>query len=79
MPNSSPSSRKALLSALHIEDINALYADIPEDIRLKRSLDLPGPLPEQEILRLVRERLSGVRTALDMPVFLGGGCWPHYV
>jgi len=79
VPNSAPSSKQELLSALGLEDVSALYADIPSDIRLERSLELPGPLPEQEVLRLIRERLSGVRTALDMPVFLGAGCWPHHV
>ena len=79
VPNSALSSKRELLSALGLKDTGALYADIPGDIKLKRLLDLPGPLPEQEVLRLIGERLSSVRTALDMPVFLGAGCWPHYV
>ena len=79
VPNSAQSSKQKLLSALGLEDVSAIYADVPDEARLGRPLRLPGPLPEQEVLRLVRERLSNVRTALDMPVFLGAGCWPHYV
>ena len=79
IPNSAESSKHELLKALGISSPEELYADIPPELRLKRRLVLPGPFPEQEILRLVRERLSSVRTALDMPVFLGAGCWPHHV
>jgi len=79
VPNSAQSSKQKLLSALGLEDVSAIYADVPDEARLGRPLRLPGPLPEQEVLRLVRERLSNVRTSLDMPVFLGAGCWPHYV
>ncbi len=79
IPNSAESSKHELLKALGISSPEELYADIPPELRLKRRLVLPGPFPEQEILRLVREKLSSVRTALDMPVFLGAGCWPHHV
>ncbi len=79
IPNSAPPSKQKLLQALGLHDVDALYTDVPEDVRLKRPLELPGPLPEQEILRLIRKRLSDVKTALDMPVFLGAGCWPHHV
>jgi len=79
IPNSAESSRRELLKALGISSPEELYADILPELRLGRRLDLPGPLPEQELLRLVRERLSNVCTALDMPVFLGAGCWPHHV
>jgi len=79
IPNSAEDSKRVLLEALGISSPEELYADIPEAVRLKRRLKVPGPLPEQEILRRIREKLSGVRTALDMPVFLGAGCWPHHV
>ncbi len=79
IPNSAEDSKRVLLRALGISSPEELYADIPEAVRLKRRLKVPGPLPEQEILRRIREKLSGVRTALDMPVFLGAGCWPHHV
>jgi len=79
IPNSAASCKKAMLASLGIGDVEELFSDIPEPVRLRRGLELPGPLPEQEILRHVREELSNVKTALDMPVFLGAGCWPHYV
>ena len=79
IPNSADGSRRKLLEALGISDPEELYADIPPELRLRRRLNLPGPLPEQEILRAIREKLANVRTALDMPVFLGAGCWPHHV
>ena len=79
IPNSAEGCKKAMLSSLGISSVEELFSDIPEQVRLRRPLSLPGPLPEQEILRHVREELLSVKTALDMPVFLGAGCWPHYV
>ena len=79
IPNSAEGSKKALMEFLGISSVEELYSDLPPDLRLGRPLKVPGPLPEQEILRVIREKLSGVRTALDMPVFLGAGCWPHHV
>ena len=79
IPNSAESSRKKMLEALGVESPDALYADVPKAVRLRRPLAVPGPLPEQDILRHVREKLSNVRTILDMPIFLGAGCWPHHV
>ncbi|RLI08983.1 aminomethyl-transferring glycine dehydrogenase subunit GcvPA [Candidatus Bathyarchaeota archaeon] len=79
IPNSAEASKRKLLEGLGISGPEELYRDIPLAVRLRRPLRLPGPLPEQEVAKKVEEMLSGVRTALDMPVFLGAGCWPHYV
>ena len=62
-----------------IQSIEELYADVPQRFRLKRRLDLPNPTSEQEVKRLVETILSKNKTSQDMPIFLGAGCWPHYV
>jgi len=56
-----------------------LYADIPEKYRLKKPLNLPEALSEFEVKKHVEALLSKNKTCSDMPVFLGAGCWPHYV
>jgi glycine dehydrogenase subunit 1 len=36
-------------------------------------------MSEFEVKKHVETLLSRNRTAFDMPIFLGAGCWPHYV
>lgn len=62
-----------------IQSIEELYADVPQRFKLKRRLDLPSPTSEQEVKRTVETILSKNKTIQDMPIFLGAGCWPHYV
>ncbi len=62
-----------------IKDIGEFYVDIPEKYRLKRPLDLPEALSELEVKRHVETLLSKNTTNDDISMFLGAGCWPHYV
>jgi glycine dehydrogenase subunit 1 len=62
-----------------IKSIEELYADIPEKYLLKKPLNLPEAMSEFEVKRHVETLLSKNRTCEDMPIFLGAGCWPHYV
>lgn len=63
-----------------IRSIEELFSDIPEKFRLKRKLNVPKKgLSEFEVKRHVEALLSKSETCNDMPVFLGAGCWPHYV
>lgn len=63
-----------------IKNIDELFADIPKQCFLKEPLNLPADaLPEFELRKNVETLLSKNKTCNDMPVFLGAGCWPHYV
>jgi len=62
-----------------IETIEELYVDIPRKYMLKHRLDLPEKLSELEVKRHVEKLLAKNKTCQDMPVFLGAGCWHHYV
>jgi glycine dehydrogenase subunit 1 len=80
IPNSLPEIKEEMMREIGIRNIEELYADIPEKYRLKRSLDLPEKgLSEFEVKRHVEALLSKSKTCNDMPVFLGAGCWSHYV
>jgi len=80
IPNSVPEVKRQMMKEIGIEDIEELYADIPEHLRFKRGLDLPNPLPSEYALkRHVTKILAKNRTTLNYVCFLGGGCWPHYV
>jgi glycine dehydrogenase subunit 1 len=69
-----------MMRELGIESIDELYADLPEKYRLKKALNLPQKaMSEFEVKRHVEALLSKNKSGNDMPVFLGAGCWPHYV
>lgn len=80
IPNSVPEVKAKMLEAIGVRDIEDLYVDIPEHLRLGRELDLPeGLLSEQALKRHIEKILSKNKTCQEFISFLGGGCWPHYV
>ncbi|MFZ0966074.1 MAG: aminomethyl-transferring glycine dehydrogenase subunit GcvPA [Candidatus Bathyarchaeia archaeon] len=79
IPNSQPEIKKEMMQEIGIKSIEELYADIPEKYRLKKPLNIPEALSEFEVKKHVETLLSKNKTNSDMPVFLGAGCWPHYV
>lgn len=80
IPNSLPQVKEEMMRQIGIESIDELYTDIHEKYRLKDSLNLPkNGLSEFEVKKNVEALLSENRTCEEMPVFLGAGCWPHYV
>ncbi|RLE51116.1 MAG: aminomethyl-transferring glycine dehydrogenase subunit GcvPA [Candidatus Methanomethylicota archaeon] len=79
LPNSALKVKKEMMQVLNISDIDELYSDIPDKVKLKRELKVPGPLSEYEVYRYIRNILSKNTNILKMPCFLGAGCWPHYV
>ncbi|HDI06763.1 MAG TPA: aminomethyl-transferring glycine dehydrogenase subunit GcvPA [Candidatus Bathyarchaeota archaeon] len=79
IPNSLPETKAEMMREMGIKTVEELYVDVPEKYRLKRRLNLPERLSELELKRHVERLLAKNKTCLDMPVFLGAGCWPHYV
>jgi glycine dehydrogenase subunit 1 len=69
-----------MMREMGIKSIDELYADVPEKYRLKKPLKIPqASSSEFEVKRHVESLLSKNKTCDDMPIFLGAGCWPHYV
>ena len=80
IPNSVPSVKADMLREVGAGSTEDFYADIPEDLRLKRPMDLPEPLlSEYALRRHVREILARNTTCEDNLNFLGAGCYQHYV
>lgn len=80
IPNSAVDTKQEMMQELGIESIDELYADLPEEYRLRKALNLPQrALSEFEVRRHVETLLSKNKSCNDMPIFLGAGCWPHYV
>jgi glycine dehydrogenase subunit 1 len=68
-----------MLAAIGVESIDALFADVPEGVRLGRPIDLPAGRPEQEVYGYLRELASMNVSTEDEVSFLGAGMYDHYV
>ena len=80
IPNTAPAVRQAMLDAVGAASEEDFYADVPEDLRLRRALDVPAPLPaEHDLARHVRGILAKNRSTEDRLSFLGGGTYAHHV
>jgi len=80
IPNSVPEITEEMLKEVGVTDIETLYEEIPEKLRLRRKLNLPEPLlSEYELKKYVKSILLKNKTCEENLNFLGGGCWQHYV
>jgi len=79
LPTGVEEIRREMMKEIGIDDIDELFKDIPSEVKLKRSLQIPGPYPELEVRRDIAKTLEKNTSSADVPVFLGAGVWPHYV
>jgi len=71
--------QEEMLRSLGISRIEDLLASVPEEVRLKRPLDLPPALTEIELRRLLGS-MAERNTDLDHLIsFLGAGNYDHFV
>ena len=74
IPNAVPEVRAAMLATIGAADVEELYEEIPERLRLRRPLDLPPPLrSEAELVRHVDGLLGRNRSTRELVSFLGAG------
>ncbi len=71
--------RTDMMQALGINSIDELFADIPEEVKLKGSLKLPSELSELQLRTHVKS-LSEKNADLDeLACFIGAGSYDHYI
>jgi glycine cleavage system P protein (glycine dehydrogenase) subunit 1 len=71
--------REAMLDAIGVSSVEELFADLPEGVRLRRELDLPPALTEQELTAYF-ESLAAQNAHVGAELsFLGAGMYDHYV
>ncbi|MDT9724928.1 aminomethyl-transferring glycine dehydrogenase subunit GcvPA [Xylanibacillus composti] len=71
--------RKEMLAAVGVAQVEELFRDIPEQVRLKRSLQVSERMDERSLLRYMRG-LSGKNADFDQYAsFLGAGLYDHHV
>src|SRR3954469_16916536 len=71
--------RSEMLARIGVADIDALFADIPADKRLKTLPDLPLTKSEMEVERVLG-RMAGKNVAAGaVPFFVGCGAYRHHI
>src|SRR3977135_665542 len=74
-----PDDRREMLARIGAADIDALFADIPADKRLRSLPDLPRTKSEIEVERVVG-RIAGRNVAAgSVPFFVGCGAYKHHI
>ena len=73
------SDRRAMLDAIGVDSLEDLFAEIPEGVRLKRPLDMPDGMGEQEVYEHLRSLAERNRHCEQEVSFLGAGMYDHYV
>jgi len=71
--------RRAMLARVGVDDIEALFADIPVDKRLHGRLDLPNASGELEVERALQRLAARNIPAGSLPFFVGAGAYKHHV
>jgi glycine dehydrogenase subunit 1 len=71
--------REAMLAAIGVPDVEALFDAIPRELRLTRALDLPAGMAEQEVYEHLKELAARNVSCEDEVSFLGAGMYDHYV
>ncbi|HVM79495.1 MAG TPA: aminomethyl-transferring glycine dehydrogenase subunit GcvPA [Stellaceae bacterium] len=71
--------RKAMLSAIGVPSIDALFKDVPKAARIEGLLDLPRLQGELEVERALGAMAAKNVAAGSVPSFLGAGVYRHHV
>ncbi len=73
------SEREEMLRAIGANSFDDLIADIPEEIRLKRALDILPASDEPQVRKLLEWLASANRSTSEYVSYLGGGAYDHFI
>ncbi|CAK7031076.1 glycine dehydrogenase (aminomethyl-transferring) [Tissierella sp. P1] len=80
IPNSDLEVQQEMLEEIGLKSLDDLHVEIPEELKLKRPLNLPKPFEsEYELKRAIDKVLKKNVSSKEYLNFLGAGCWQHYV
>jgi len=71
--------RGEMLARIGIDQVDALFADVPADALLREPLDLPRRKSELEVERLLGGMAGKNVPAGSVPFFVGAGAYKHHV
>jgi glycine dehydrogenase subunit 1 len=68
-----------MLAAIGVDSIDALFEQVPADLRLGRALELPAGLGEAEVYERLAALAGRNADAEEQVCFVGAGMYDHYV
>lgn len=71
--------RQAMLEAIGVDSIDALFEMVPADLHLGRPLDLPAAMGELELAAHVGQLAASNQPASQSVCFLGAGSYDHFI
>ncbi len=74
----SDQDKKEMLARMGVASVDDLFCCIPEEVRLKRPLDLPAAQSEIELVRTI-EAIGRKNAGTGLLSFLGGGAYDHFI
>lgn len=74
-----PADRQTMLAAIGVNAVDDLYADIPAELRLNRSLLLPAAMSEPELADHLTAMAGRNNHMGEYVCFLGAGAYDHYI
>ncbi len=74
----SDQDKKEMLARMGVASVDDLFCCIPEEVRLKRPLDLPAAQSEIELVRTI-EAIGRKNAGSGLLSFLGGGAYEHFI
>lgn len=74
-----PDDRRRMLDRIGVDDIDALFASIPEELQFIGDLPVEEALSEPELIRHLGELAAANNAGEATLSFLGAGCYPHFV
>lgn len=75
-----PEDRRAMLDAIGVDGVDALFADVPTEAHLDGPIEgLPGHMSEMAVERELAALAARNRSGGDSPFFLGCGAYRHHV
>jgi glycine dehydrogenase subunit 1 len=71
---------RQMLDAIGVGSVDEIFdRQVPEAVRLRRALDLPAGMPEQDVYAHLRALAEANVSAEEELTFLGAGMYDHYV
>ncbi|MEI8054465.1 MAG: aminomethyl-transferring glycine dehydrogenase subunit GcvPA [bacterium] len=68
--------KKEMLAQISIDSIDALFSEIPKDLRISGLKNIPEGMTEFEVARLINERAAKDHVDLN---FIGAGAYEHHI
>lgn len=74
-----PEDRQAMLATVGAPSVEALFADLPEQVRLDRALALPAAMPEAVLTKHLGALAKANKSTNELICFLGAGAYDHLI